>query len=137
MEERWEVISGVVWFWIDGREQTARAGEALIAAAGSPHKSQSIGQGPAHPASQNDASPSLGGIRPTVVLRRTRDAPTTKACPIHDYSQSCCGNFIESSRRPDDRVSSPRASGTVASSVFAVAPRRTFSPAHPKALPRG
>jgi quercetin dioxygenase-like cupin family protein len=48
MEERWEVISGVVCFRINGQEQTARAGDAVIAPAGSPHMSWNIGEGPAH-----------------------------------------------------------------------------------------
>ncbi len=48
MEERWEVISGVVRFRINGREQTARPGDVVIAPAGSPHMSWNIGEGPAH-----------------------------------------------------------------------------------------
>ncbi len=48
MQERWEVILGVVRFRINGREQTARPGDLIIAPAGSPHMSWNAGEGPAH-----------------------------------------------------------------------------------------
>lgn len=49
MEERWEVISGVVCFRIDGLQQTARAGDVVIAPPATPHTSWNIDEkAPAH-----------------------------------------------------------------------------------------
>lgn len=48
MEERWEVVSGTVRFRINGAEETAGPGEAVVAAAGVPHMSWNVGHGPAH-----------------------------------------------------------------------------------------
>jgi len=48
MEERWQVVSGTVRFRINGAEQTARPGDGVVAAAGVPHMSWNVGDGPAH-----------------------------------------------------------------------------------------
>jgi quercetin dioxygenase-like cupin family protein len=48
MEERWEIIAGAVRFRIDGEERTARAGDIVIAPAGSTHGSWNVGEEPVH-----------------------------------------------------------------------------------------
>lgn len=48
MEERWEVVAGLVRFRIDGVERTAAPGDVVIAPAGVPHMGWNVGDAPAH-----------------------------------------------------------------------------------------
>jgi quercetin dioxygenase-like cupin family protein len=47
MEERWQVVAGLVRFRIDGVERTAAPGDVVIASAGVPHMGWNIGGAPA------------------------------------------------------------------------------------------
>lgn len=48
MEERWEVVAGLVRFRIDGVERAAAPGDVVTAPAGIPHMGWNVGNGPAH-----------------------------------------------------------------------------------------